>query len=77
MQTQYTHDSSPNAGKLIESLRHVGYDNYHAIPDIVDNSIDASAKNIKVVVRTTGGEPEIIIADDGVGMDAEILDQAM
>jgi len=43
MQTQYTHDSSPNAGKLIESLRHVGYDNYHAIPDIVDNSIDASA----------------------------------
>ena len=77
MQTQYTHDSSPNAGKLIESLRHVGYDNYHAIPDIVDNSIDASAKNIKVVVRTTGGEPEIIIADDGVGMDAEILDQAI
>jgi len=77
MSGMFNHSSSPNPAKLIESLRYLGYDNYHAIPDIVDNSIDAGAKNIKVVVRTSGGEPEIIVADDGVGMDEEILDQAI
>ena len=39
--SSFAHDSAPNAAKLIESLRHLGYDNYHAIADIVDNSIDA------------------------------------
>jgi histidine kinase/DNA gyrase B/HSP90-like ATPase len=73
----FVHDSSPNPAKLIESLRYLGYDNYHAIPDIVDNSIDAGAKNIHVFVRTNKTEAEIIIADDGVGMDEEILDQAI
>lgn len=77
LNNQYTHSSSPNPAKLIESLRYLGYDNYHAIPDIIDNSIDGGAKNIKTVVRTHKGEPEIIIADDGVGMDEEILDQAI
>jgi hypothetical protein len=77
MTSTFAHDSSPNPAKLIESLRYLGYDNYHAIPDIVDNSIDAGAKTIKVLVRTRQGEPEIIIADDGVGMDEEILDQAI
>src|SRR5229473_1622572 len=73
----FNHSSSPNPAKLIESLRYLGYDNYHALPDIVDNSIDAGAKNIKVVVRAHDGEPEIVIADDGVGMDEDILDQAI
>jgi hypothetical protein len=73
----FTHNSSPNPAKLIESLRYLGYDNYHAIPDIVDNGIDAGAKTIKVFARSNRGEPEIIIADDGCGMDEEILDQAI
>jgi len=77
MNGTFSHNSSPNPAKLIESLRYLGYDNYHAIPDIVDNCIDAGAKNIKVVVRSYKGEPEIIIADDGCGMDEEILDQAI
>lgn len=77
MNSTFTHNSSPNPAKLIESLRYLGYDNYHAIPDIVDNSIDAGAKNIEVIVRASKSEPEIIIADDGVGMDEEILDQAI
>jgi histidine kinase/DNA gyrase B/HSP90-like ATPase len=73
----FDHNSSPNPAKLIESLRYLGYDNYHAIPDIVDNALDAGAKNVNVVVRSFKGEPEIIIADDGCGMDEEILDQAI
>ena len=75
--SSFSHISSPNPAKLIESLRYLGYDNYHAIPDIVDNSIDAGAKNIQVIVRTNKSEPEIIIGDDGVGMDEDILDQAI
>lgn len=77
MNNTFTHNSSPNPAKLIESLRYLGYDNYHAIPDIVDNSVDAGAKNIEVLVRTNKSEPEIIVADDGCGMDEEILDQAI
>jgi hypothetical protein len=75
--TSFNHDSSPNPAKLIESLRYLGYDNYHAIPDIVDNSVDAAAKTIRVIVRSIKGEPEIIVADDGGGMDEDILDQAI
>ena len=77
MSSKFSHSSSPNPGKLVESLRYLGYDNYHALPDIVDNSIDAGAKNVKVIVRSHHNEPEIVIADDGVGMDEEILDQAI
>ncbi|HSY42289.1 MAG TPA: ATP-binding protein [Candidatus Acidoferrum sp.] len=77
MQSSFTHKSNPNPGKLIESLRCLGYDNYHAIADLVDNSLDASAKLVQVIVRTRNSETEIIIADNGIGMDSEILDQAI
>jgi len=77
MNDTFNHDSSPNPAKLIESLRYLGYDNYHALSDIVDNSVDAGAKNIRVIVRSHKGAPEIVVADDGVGMDEEILDQAI
>ena len=44
MQTQNKQDVKttvvpipPNAAKLIESLRHVGYDNYSEMMDLIDN----------------------------------------
>ncbi len=77
MKSAFNHSSNPNPAKLIESLRYLGYDNYQAIPDIVDNSVDAGAKTVKVLARTNRGEAEIIVADDGGGMDEEILDQAI
>lgn len=40
--------NQPNAGKLISSLRNTGYDSYTAIEDIIDNSIDAHARDIYV-----------------------------
>jgi hypothetical protein len=73
----FTHKSSPNPEKLIDSLRHLGYDNYSAIADLVDNCIDAGAKTIKILCRIRSGQPEILIADDGIGMDQVILDQAI
>src|SRR5690606_18177569 len=69
--------NQPNAAKLVSSLRSTGYDSYSAIEDIVDNSIDAGARNISILVSTTDGELGIMIADDGHGMDEHILDQAL
>ena len=77
MKGSFNHSSSPNPAKLIESLRYLGYDNYQAVPDIVDNSLDAGAKTVRILARMHRSEPEILIADDGCGMDEEILDQAI
>ena len=77
MSTTFSHKNLPNPSKLIESLRYLGYDNYGAIADLVDNSWDAGAKTVKIWIRIRGGEPEIIIADDGNGMDEAILNQAI
>lgn len=70
-------ENDPNAGRLIEALRHIGYDNYEAIADILDNSIDAGATTIWIRVVQRNSEPEIYIADNGIGMDEETLDQAL
>lgn len=67
----------PNAGKLIESLRHTGYDNYHAIADIIDNSIDADAQNIWVEVHQKKEDFVIKVVDDGVGMDEAEITEAL
>jgi hypothetical protein len=75
-------DNTPNARKLLDSMRYLGYDNLYAISDIVDNAIDADARNIHVdILRDidldAGGDDWIIrIADDGMGMTADVLDQA-
>jgi hypothetical protein len=67
----------PNAGKLMESLRHTGYDNYHAIADIIDNSIDADAQNIWVEIHQRKGDFVIKVVDDGVGMDEAEITEAL
>jgi len=70
-------DNLPNPAKLMESLRHTGYDNYHAITDIIDNSIDAEANNIWVEIHQEKIDFVIRIIDDGYGMSEETLDQAL
>jgi len=67
----------PNAGKLMESLRHTGYSNYHAIADIIDNSIDADAQNIWVEIHQRKGDFVIKVVDDGVGMDEAEITEAL
>lgn len=73
----YTFDSSPNPANTIEALRHVGYNNYSALADIIDNSCDAEPAEIKILIRIKNKAPEIIIADNGFGMDASTLSQAI
>lgn len=73
----YDRPNDPNAGRLIESLRHLGYGNYEALADIVDNSIDAEARNINIRIFQREGHHEIWVGDDGNGMGRDTLDQAM
>ncbi len=74
---KYDRPNDPNAGRLIESLRYLGYGNYEAVADLVDNSIDAEAHNVSIRVQQRGGLPYISIADNGLGMSRDVLDQAM
>ncbi len=74
---RYDRPNDPNAGRLIESLRHLGYGNYEALADIVDNSIDADAKTIRISVQLKSSQHQISIADNGTGMTQPVLDQAM
>jgi anti-sigma regulatory factor (Ser/Thr protein kinase) len=72
-------ENLPNAAKLIQSLRHLDYDNSTAVNDLVDNSIDAGASHVWVDI-TPGSKSEVIsieIWDDGYGMDYEALDEAL
>ncbi len=69
--------NDPNAARLIESLRYLGYGNYEAIADLVDNSIDAEAQHISIHIIQRAGQLQISVADDGTGMSQSVLDQAM
>ena len=70
---EFSSKNEPNAGILIYALQHLGYQNDVAICDIIDNAIDAEATKIKVVLD----KDRIIIADNGCGMDYQVLDQAL
>ena len=71
------------ANTAIETFRDNGYKNTaSAISELIDNSIDAKAKNIQIIVFektvTKSNRPmkqisEIAIVDDGTGMSEEDL----
>lgn len=67
----------PKASSLIESLRDIGYSFESAIADIVDNSITANAKNIKIYFDFYDEKLSIAIIDDGIGMNKDELIEAM
>lgn len=77
MTLDFSYNSSPNPAKLIESLRHLGYNNYSAIADLVDNSFDADATEVHINITNKNSEPSISIADNGSGMDETTLKEAI
>jgi len=73
-------DSTQNMGVLpnvnfLTTLRNSGYNNYNAIADIVDNSLDddVESKNVWVTIKSK----LIRITDDGLGMNQETLNEAL
>lgn len=68
--------SPPYAPLLIESMRSLGYSFDTAIADLIDNSVSAQAKNISILLDPSD-DPQLIIFDDGNGMDASALEEAL
>lgn len=66
----------PFAPSLIESMRSLGYSFPTAIADLIDNSISANATNIEIITEPSRN-PQLILIDDGCGMDDEKLQEAM
>ena len=67
----------PNAGAFIEGIRSLGYSLTDAIADIVDNSITAGASVISLDFHWDGADSWIRCTDDGKGMSADVLKEAM
>ena len=66
----------PYAPILVESTRSVGYSFEAAVADIIDNSISASATDIRIGFMSK--EPEwLCIQDNGCGMNPDELENAM
>ncbi len=69
----------PDPESLTQSLRGMGYTVETAIADIIDNSISAGARSIRVIMNreTEQSGASILIKDDGVGMSESCLITAM
>lgn len=70
-------NAPPIARNLVESLRGIGYTTATAIADIIDNSISASATNVRINFEMDGEKSCISILDNGTGMDDAGLEKAM
>ena len=68
----------PNYRKLDKALRAVGYSFETAVADLLDNSIDAKAQNIRIrFIIDSEKYLSLAILDDGTGMSCERLSIAM
>ncbi len=70
-------DCPPSPVSLIESLRDVGYSMETAVSDTIDNSITAQARRIWIRFSWNFDDPWVAIVDDGCGMSADQLIEAM
>lgn len=68
----------PNYARLDKALRSIGYSFEAAVADIIDNSIDAGARNVLVRFILHRDKPlDLAIWDDGSGMSEATLKEAM
>jgi hypothetical protein len=67
----------PSARRLMDSLRDIGYELPAAVADLIDNSIDADATQVDVTVAFEGEDSWIRTADNGTGMPAARMNEAM
>lgn len=67
----------PAAGRTVNSLRDIGYELPQAIADLVDNSIEAEATEVRVDLIFEGADSWVRIADNGVGMDTDTITESL
>jgi anti-sigma regulatory factor (Ser/Thr protein kinase) len=76
-QTCTTLEVIPAAGRLVGSLRDMGYEFATAVADLVDNSIEAGATVVTIDVEFEGENSWVRITDNGAGMTPALLREAM
>lgn len=69
--------AEPRAEAMIHSLRAFGYDLGAAVADLIDNSIAAGARDIRLEFLWDGAASTFSITDDGRGMGEAELVEAM
>ena len=75
-----TTDGAPlvNAATAILSMRSSSFDELSAYGEVVDNSIQAEARNVKIKFDTTSKLiRKLAFGDDGIGMNAETLSRCL
>ena len=67
------------SGKAFESLRDSDFDSCSALAEVIDNSIQADAKNIKITFDLLGKDviERVLFSDDGKGMNKDILQNCL
>lgn len=70
-------EAPPNPSALIESMRDIGYSLGTALADVIDNSLTAGARTIRIFADTSGPALSVGILDDGSGMNEATLLDAM
>lgn len=66
-----------NPAAVVEGLRSAGYSITASVADIIDNSLSAHASCVEVEFHWAGEDSWVAIFDNGTGMDADSLKQAM
>ena len=62
--------------KALESLRTLGYETCESVGELIDNSIDAKAKEINIHIMKIDGNISFILSDNGCGMNSDRLQTA-
>lgn len=77
MSRRQTVENVPSAARLGTALRDVGYDFAGAVADLIDNSLAAGATTVDITARFDGGDSWVRIVDNGAGMDATTINEAL
>lgn len=78
IQTERTEVLRPDDSGSAEIYSRLGYKLSEAVADLVDNSIDAHAKNILIrFIRTDDQIRRVLIIDDGDGLSESVISEAM
>ncbi|MBM7046252.1 ATP-binding protein [Rhizobium lusitanum] len=68
---------TPSPHALLRSLRGLGYSPETALADLVDNSLAAGARQVRIRLEWRDSNPIVEILDDGAGMSFDRLVEAM
>lgn len=67
----------PNAKRLVQGYRDIGYTFNGAVADLVDNAIAAQATEVRIDMVWDGHHSYLVISDNGDGMTRAQLEEAM